>query len=467
LSPEQRKPRIGLLGIMQELYDEMIPGITEHQGAYAKRVGDHLGDVAEVVFTRPARNQDDVEAVMRELRDQGVDGIAIVMLTYGPSMRTVRALIENPLPVLLANIQPEPSITAAWDMDDLTYNQGIHGAQDQANALLRTGVRYSVLTGDWQSPEFSAAFESWARAAHAITELRRTKIAQLGYAMTGTGDILYDPPALLRMLGPTVVNESLGDLHARMQEVGEAQIDEVIARHAEQFAVDPDLTREAHAYAVRMEVAIRGLLEEKGYRAYSAHFESVGRDGRFEQLPLLAASDLMADGFGYAAEGDMVTATLMCAGQTLIGNTNFSEMYAMDYELDSVLVSHMGEGNWKVARADRPVRLVDRELGIGGLGNPPTTVFSAEPGPATTANLVPLEGEAFRLLVGRGEALDTPELPAVEMPYFHFRPQRGMREFLDDWLRLGGTHHFVVNLGDQVDRWRLFAEQLDLDYVEI
>ena len=125
----------------------------------------------------------------------------------------------------------------------------------------------------------------------------------------------------------------------------------------------------------------------------------------------------------------------MCAAQTLIGDANFSELYAMDFELDSVLVSHMGEGNWKVARRDRPVRLIDRELGIGGLGNPPTTVFSAEPGPATTAALVPLEGEAYRLLVGHGEVLDTPELPNVEMPYFHFRPAAGVREFMDGWLQ--------------------------------
>ena len=129
------------------------------------------------------------------------------------------------------------------------------------------------------------------------------------------------------------------------------------------------------------------MLEEKGYRAFSAHFDSIGGDGRFEQLPLLAASDLMADGYGYAAEGDTNTAVLMCAAQTLIGEANFSELYAMDFELDSVLVSHMGEGNWRIARPDRPVRLIDRELGIGGLGNPPTTVFSARPGPATTAAL--------------------------------------------------------------------------------
>ena len=99
----------------------------------------------------------------------------------------------------------------------------------------------------------------------------------------------------------------------------------------------------------------------------------------------------------------------------------------MDWELDSVLISHMGEGNWRIARRDRPVKLIDRPLGIGRLDNPPTPVFSAEPGPATTAALVPIEGEYYRLVVGRGEVLDTPELPKVEMHYFHFRPERVWR----------------------------------------
>ena len=112
------------------------------------------------------------------------------------------------------------------------------------------------------------------------------------------------------------------------------------------------------------------MLEDSGYAGFSFHFDSIGGDGRFEQLPLLAASDLMADGYGYAAEGDTNTATLMCAAQTMIGDAHFSEMYAMDWELDSVLISHMGEGNWQIARSDRPVRLIDRELGIGGLGQP-------------------------------------------------------------------------------------------------
>ena len=466
MSAEQR-PRIGLLGIMQELYDDMIPGITEHQASYAQAVSGRLKDAGEVVFTRPARNREDIETVARELIAAGVEGIAIVMLTYGPAMRSVRALIEAPVPLALLNIQPERSITADWDMASLTYNQGIHGAQDQANALVRAAIPFSVITGDWRSERFERAFGDWARAARTVTVLRGARIALLGYPMNGMGDILYDPPALLRRVGPTIVNEDLGGLAARVGAIPDGDVDALLSEHHDRFAVASDLPRARHAYAARLELAIRNLLEQQGYRGFSFHFDSIGGDGRFEQLPLLAASDLMADGYGYAAEGDTNTASLMCAAQALIGDAHFSEMYAMDWELDSVLISHMGEGNWRLARADRPVRLIDRELGIGRLDNPPTPVFSARPGPATTAALVPIEGEYWKLLVGLGEVLDTPELPKVEMHYFHFRPQRGMEQFMDQWLRSGGPHHFVLNLGEHADRWRRLAELLDLEYVEL
>jgi L-arabinose isomerase len=467
VSHAQRLPKIGLLGIMQELYDDMIPGITDHQAEYARNVTKQLSGVAEVLFPRPARNREDIESISRAFVDDGVDGVAIVMLTYGPAMRSVRALMDLPVPLMLANIQPERSVTAAWDMSDLTYNQGIHGAQDQANAIVRVGTPFSVITGDWRSEEFASAFEDWARAAQTVTRLRQSKIALLGNWMNGMGDIRYDPPALLRRLGPEVFTEDLGLLSKRMDAASDDAVQAVMARHAAEMTVADNLPRENHEYAARLEVAIRGMIEDGGYDGFSFHFDAFGNDGRFRQLPLLAASDLMADGYGFAAEGDTNTTTLMCAAQTMIGNAHFSEMYAMDWELDSVLISHMGEGNWKIARRDRPVKLIDRPLGIGRLDNPPTPVFSAEPGVATTAALVPIEGDIFRLVVGIGEVLDTPELPNVEMHYFHFRPERGMETFMDEWLRLGAPHHFALNLGDHVRRWRRFAELLDLDYVEI
>jgi L-arabinose isomerase len=461
------RPRIGLLGIMQELYDEMVPGITDRQAAYAAEVAARLGDVADVQFIRPARNREDVEAVTRELLARGVDGIAIVMLTYGPAMRTVRALLDTRVPLLLANIQPERTITADWTMDDLTYNQGIHGAQDQANALVRAAIPFSVVTGDWRSDAFVARFADWARAARAVSALRGATVALLGYPMNGMGDILPDLNALLRRLGVTIVAEDLGGLIGRIDAVADAAVDAQLAIDGERFEVAVDLPRERHAYAARIELAIRELLQARGHAGFTFHFDSLGGDGRFRQLPLLGASNLMAAGYGFAAEGDVNTASLMCAAQAMSGDAHFSELYAMDWELGSVLVSHMGEGNWRIARRDRPVRLIDRPLGIGRLDNPPTLVFAAQPGPATTAALVQLDGERMRLVVGQGTVLDTPELPMVDMHHFHFRPDAGLEPFMDRWLTLGAPHHFVTTLGDHRSRWRAFAEQLALEHEEI
>ncbi len=463
-------PRIGLLGIMQELYDEMIPGITEHQAAYAAEVAAAAGSgVADVSFTRPARNQADIAQRAAELVAEGVDGIMIVMLTYGPALRSVRALQAVPVPLLLANIQPERSITAAWTMDDLTYNQGIHGAQDQANALLRAGVPCSIITADWRSESFADAVRRLGGRApgdHAPAQLQG-RAARLSDERHGRHPRMTRRrccAASARRSSP----RTWAACTARLATVTDAAVEALVAEHARSLR---DRSRTCRPSATPTPPGWRSPSARCSRRAATpaGRFTSTpsAATGASSSLPLLAASDLMADGYGYAAEGDTNTASLMCAAQTMIGDAHFSEMYAMDWERDSVLISHMGEGNWKVARPDRPVKLIDRPLGIGGLENPPTPVFSAVPGPATTAALIPLEGEAYRLLVGRGEVLDTPELPKVEMHYFHFRPEQGMESFMDQWLELGGPHHFVTNLGDHVDRWRRFAELLELDYEEI
>ena len=172
----------------------------------------------------------------------------------------------------------------------------------------------------------------------------------------------------------------------------------------------------------------------------------------------------MAKGYGYGAEGDALTAALMSAAHTLLGETQFTEMYAMDFPSDSILMSHMGEGNWRLAREDRPVRLIKRPLGIGGLDDPPTFLFQYATGPATLATLVALGGDRFRLLVSEGEVLDTPELPHLEMPYGHFRPDSGLRACMDSWLRLGGPHHQVLNPGRQAQAWRTFSELAGLEF---
>jgi len=462
-----RKPRIGILGIMQDLYDDMIPGIAERQEGYAAELAAHLADVAEFIPSKAIKYREDATRAMREFENADLDGVMVVMLTYGPAMRVARLLAESRLPVLLANIQPEPSVTPAWDMADMTYNQGVHGAQDTANAMVRAGKRFAVLTDDWKSEAFKADVGRFARAAATITGWKSLKTAIFGYAMNDMGDIRVDESALIRSLGPEILAVAPGDMYRGMQEVTGAQVSDVITFEDENFEIDSRLSvteREDHA---RMQVAIEQILLERGFGAYTAHFDAIGDDGRFSRLPLAAASSLMAKGYGYAAEGDVLTACMVAAGHTLIGDAHFTEMYAMDFPSDSILQSHMGEGNWKVARTDRPVRLIKRPLGIGRLDDPPTFLFQLQPGPATLATLVSLEGERFRMVVAEGENLDSQELPALEMPYGQFRPASGVRACLNGWLAAGGPHHEVMNLGHHAADWKVFCQLSGIEFVQV
>lgn len=463
----KRKPQIGLLGIMQELYDKSLPGITKRQEKYAREVCDRLSDVADWCFTRPARNRQDIEEILGDFNHQGLDGVMIVMLTYGPAMRTVRALQKNNLPILLANIQPVPEVARDWDMADLTYNQGIHGAQDMANAIIRTvGDRFEVISADWKTGEFKNFVEDWARAAQTATGLKKMKIAAIG-KMHGMGDTLSDEAAFTRVIGPEINREYIGQIFRNMENVTDKQIDEQVEIEKERFEVDDDMPDKNFRYAVQMYLGFRKFLEEGGYAGFSAHFDTFNGDGRFEQINMLAASNLMADGYGYAAEGDTNTASMVAAGHILEENAHFTEMYAMDFKRESMLMSHMGEGNWKIARKDKPIRLAHRELGIGDLENPPTTVFMVEPGPATIVSLVHLVGEHFRLVVAQGEILDTQEYPNIKMPYFHFKPDSGLRTCNDGWLKAGGTHHQALHLGDQRRKWKMLCRILGIEYVEV
>jgi L-arabinose isomerase len=298
-----------------------------------------------------------------------------------------------------------------------------------------------------------------------VTAWRSLKVGVFGYAMNDMGDIRVDEQALLRSLGPEISFVAPGDLVRGMEVVTSEEVAEVRAVEDASFEIDGALSDEERDDHVRMQVAIEAILTDRGYGAYSTHFDAIGEDGRFSRLPLAAASTLMAKGYGYGAEGDALAATMVFAGHRLLGDGHFTEMYAMDFPSDSILMSHMGEGNYQVARTDEPVRLIKRSLGIGKLDDPPTFLFRIQPGPATIASLVSLGGEQFRLVVSEGEILDSPILPALEMPYGQFRPATGIRSCMDTWLRFGGTHHMVMNLGLYAEDWKVFCDLAGIEYV--
>src|SRR6266699_4649662 len=245
---------------MQDLYDEMIPGIAQRQEGYASELAAQLAGVGEFIPAAAVKYRQDAERVMGEFEHSGLDGVLVVMLTYGPAMRVARLLSESRLPICLANIQPEPSGTPAWDMADMTYNQGVHGAQDTANAMVRAGRRFAVLTDDWHSDSFRADVGRWARAAAAVTAWKSLKVAIFGYAMNDMGDIRVDESALVRSLGPEILAVAPGDMYRGMLAVTDDAAAEVIAFEDANFEIDPRLSAEERQDHARMQAAIERIL---------------------------------------------------------------------------------------------------------------------------------------------------------------------------------------------------------------
>ena len=464
---QNTKPKIGLLGLMTEGYEGVFPGIIERQKKYAVELVSRLSSVADVDFPGPGLNRRVIEENVSYFNEKKYDGILIVLLAYSQGAFLLRALQNNRLPLALAVVQPDQEVKDDFEELDLTVNQGIHGAQDNSNVIVRSGFTCQFFAGNRHEQRFVDFVGDFARAAQTYTRLRNMKVAVIG-RMQGMGDILADDMKFFSTVGTEICHDTIGSVRRIADAVSDKDIESQIKKDKETFTVDPKLTAASHGEAVRTYLGFKRYLEEKGFGAFTAHFDIFGDDGRFKQLPLYAASQLMADGYGYAAEGDYICATMVSAAHTLgEGGGNFTEMYMMDFPKKAIIFCHAGEGNWATIRAGLKPNLIDRFLGEGGLENPPTIMFTPRPGKSTLTSFAPMKDGKFRLVCAAGEILPKNDLKRCEMPYIFWRPDSGIEPCVEGWLRNGGTHHEVISLGDVRKRWRILCDLWSSEYAEV
>ncbi|MBQ5865994.1 MAG: L-fucose/L-arabinose isomerase family protein [Oscillospiraceae bacterium] len=464
---ERRLPKLGLLGLITDGYEPNFPGITARQEAFAREVIAELSDVAEIYFPGAALNRADIEAKVKEMNEMELDGMIITMLAYSQGSWVVRALQNNRLPLGFAVVQPNSHVEDDFDEFMLTINQGVHGAQDNACAITRMGLKCQFFAGDRYGPELKAWVQDFGKAAQTYTFLKKMKVGIIG-KMPGMNDILSDEMAVYSKIGPEYRYDSIGAVVKYMEETTKEEIDARIKLDHEIFDIDPKLSYESHYEAIKMYFGFKKYMDANGLDAFTAHFDIFAEDGRFKQLPLLAASHLMADGYGYAAEGDSMCAAMVAAAHCLgDDDANFTEMYAMDFKRGSIIFCHAGEGNWATHRKDVKPQIIDRFLAEGGLENPPTPRFTPEVGRATLTSLASVRGDQFRLIVAMGDMQPDNNMPNNEMPYFFWKPDCGPAQCVQKWLKNGGTHHEVINLGDISRRWEMLADMLDIECVRI
>lgn len=238
----------------------------------------------------------------------------------------------------------------------------------------------------------------------------------------------------------TLNTRPIGDIVDILNEVTEAEIDAKMAEYESRYTMDTD-NIDAVRYQAKEEIAIRKMCEQFDYSAFVTHFDTLHG---LDQLPGLAAQNMMADGYGFGAEGDWKVAAMdvimksMAEGMT--GGTAFMEDYTYHLEKgnEHILGAHMLEVCPLVA-ADKP-KIQVHPLGIGGKSDPARLVFDSKNGDAIVASLVDMGGR-MRLIVNDIKACNPlkpmPKLPVAGVMW---KPLPSLAVSAECWIKAGGAH---------------------------
>jgi L-arabinose isomerase len=218
----------------------------------------------------------------------------------------------------------------------------------------------------------------------------------------------------------------------------------------------------------RIEIGLSTFLEEGGFSAFTDTFEDLHG---LEQLPGLAAQRLMAEGYGFGAEGDWKTAALVRALKVmatgLAAGTSFMEDYT--YHLDprgaKVLGAHMLEVCPTIAQGKPTLEV--HPLSIGGKADPARLVFYTAPGPAVNAAVIDL-GNRFRLVANAVDVVD-PDAPLPKLPVARavWVPRPDLKVAAAAWIHAGSSHHTAFSLAVGPEHLRDFADMAGVEFVLI
>jgi L-arabinose isomerase len=438
----------------QGLYGpQTLDQVAAQSRALAERL-DSSGELAARVVWKPVlTTADAILDIMRAANaSPSTIGVIAWMHTFSPAKMWIAGLEALAKPLLHLHTQANVALPwAAIDMDFMNLNQAAHGDREFGYIQSRLGVARTTVAGHVSDPRTTARLAAWVRAARGHAALRSLKLARFGDNMRDVAVTEGDKVEAQLHFGVSVNTYGVTDLVDAVAEVADADVDTLVAEYEERYAVRPELRRDGdrHAslrYAARIEAALCAFLSAGGFRAFTTNFEDLGG---LRQLPGLAVQRLMAQGYGFGAEGDWKTSMLVHAVKAMSpgvsGGTSFMEDYTYDLTPGSELIlgAHMLEICPTIA-GDQPSCEI-HPLSIGGREDPVRLVFDAAPGPAVVVGLADL-GDRFRLVANVVEVVPPPQpLPRLPVARAVWRPAPDWSTSTESWLAAGGPHHTVLS----------------------
>ena len=452
----------------QHLYG---PGPLKQVAANAREVAAAL-DASQhipvkIVFKALLTTPDEITQLCLDANsDAKCAGLVLWMHTFSPSKMWIRGLTSLKKP--FSHLHTQFNRDLPWgtiDMDFMNLNQAAHGDREAGFIHSRLRLTRKVVVGHWSDVEVQQRLGSWTRVARAWHDWQGARFARFGDNMRQVAVTEGDKVASEIRFGFATNGYGVGDLVAKISAAGihDKHVDALCDEYDATYTIAKELRtggarHESLRYGARIELGLRAFLEEGGFKGFTTTFE--GLHG-LRQLPGLAVQRLMAEGYGFGAEGDWKTAALLRAmkvmGDGLPGGTSFMEDYT--YHLSpkghQVLGSHMLEICPTIA-ATKPT-LEIHPLGIGGREDPVRLVFDAPAGPALNASLVDM-GSRFRLIVNEVTAVKTPKLPKLPVARAVWECQPDFKTACAAWIYAGGAHHTGYSYSVTTEMLEDFAE---------
>ena len=467
-----KESEVWLVTGSQNLYGpETLQQVASNSRTIAEALDASPRVPCRVVFKPVVKTPEEVLGLMTEANaSRACVGLVLWMHTFSPAKMWIAGLGALLKPY--AHLHTQFNRDLPWgtiDMDFMNLNQAAHGDREFGHICSRLRHNRKVVVGHWQDEDVQRQLDVWMRAACAWADSQRLRLARFGDNMREVAVTEGDKVSAQSTLGWSINGYGVGDLVARIKQAADADVERLVKEYAESYEVKvPSDKMGAVRGQARIELGLRTFLSEGGFSAFTDTFEDLHG---LEQLPGLAAQRLMAEGYGFGAEGDWKTACLVRAVKVMAtglkGGSSFMEDYT--YHLDpkgaKVLGAHMLEVCPTIAQGKPTLEV--HPLSIGGKADPARLVFTAAPGPGLCAAVIDL-GNRFRLVVNAVEVV-SPDAPLPKLPVARalWRPEPDLKTAAAAWIHAGSSHHTAFSLAVTPEHLRDYAEMAGIEFVLI
>jgi L-arabinose isomerase len=427
--------------------------------------------VFKPVLTRP----EEITQLCREANNAPqCAGLILWMHTFSPSKMWINGLTTLQKPFLHLHTQFNRDLPwGTIDMDFMNLNQAAHGDREAGFIHTRLRLNRKVVVGHWSDAEVQERVAAWMRVTRAWQDWQGGAFARFGDNMRFVAVTEGDKVAAETTFGYSVNGYGIGDLVKFVNDASDAAVTKLCAEYEQRYNVAKSLRKGGPRHAAlrdgaRIELGLRAFLEEGKFKGFTTTFEDLHG---LKQLPGLAVQRLMAEGYGFGAEGDWKTCALLRAMKVIAadlpGGTSFMEDYTyhLDPKKSQVLGSHMLEICETIASGKPSLEI--HPLGIGGKEDPVRLVFDAPAGRALNASMVHL-GNRFRLLVNEVKVVKPPKpLPKLPVARAVWECEPSFKTACAAWIYAGGAHHTGFSYSVTTEHLEDLAAIADLELVVI